>query len=100
MAQRHQAWMVPSESYGLVSLPPNAAVQQQTQAVVGKVAEAMADPLDLVDKQVHGLVGPLEQPLVKKARISASQALTLRASRDSSATPTPSPPQTTTCIKP
>jgi hypothetical protein len=50
MAQRHQAWMAPSESYGLESLPPNSGVQQQTQAVVG-------------------LVGPLEQPLVEKARI-------------------------------
>ena len=36
-------------------------------------------------------VGPLEQPPVLwKARISASQVLTVRASRDSSATPTPS----------
>jgi len=36
-------------------------------------------------------VGPLEQPSVAwKARISASYALTVRARRDSSATPTPS----------
>jgi hypothetical protein len=36
-------------------------------------------------------VGPLEQPWAEwKARISASQALTVRASRDSSATPIPS----------
>jgi hypothetical protein len=36
-------------------------------------------------------VGPLEQPPVEwKARISASHALTVRARRDSSATPTPS----------
>ncbi len=36
-------------------------------------------------------VEPLEQPpVVWKARISASHALTVRARRDSSATPTPS----------
>jgi hypothetical protein len=37
-----------------VSLPPDAAVQQQPQLAVGEVAEAMSDPLDLLDQQVHG----------------------------------------------
>jgi hypothetical protein len=47
--------MAPSQSYGLVSLPPDATVKQQAQSVVGEVAEAMADALDLLDEQVHGL---------------------------------------------
>jgi hypothetical protein len=43
----------------------------------------MPDALDLVDEQVDGSVGLLEQLLVAwKARISAYQACTVRASRD------------------
>ena len=40
-----------------MSLPPDAAVQQQPQPVVGEVPEAMADPLHLLDQQVHGFGG-------------------------------------------
>jgi|RhiMetdeSRZDD1v2_1073273.scaffolds.fasta_scaffold3113367_2 hypothetical protein len=80
-----------SEPGDLVSLPPDAALQEQPQPVTGEVAEAMAHALDLRDQQVDGLGGPLEQPSVAwKARISASQTLTVRASRDTSATTTPS----------
>jgi hypothetical protein len=39
-----------SQSRGPVSLPGDAAVQQQAQPVVGEVAEAVADPLDLLDQ--------------------------------------------------
>jgi hypothetical protein len=64
-------------------------VQQQAQTVVGEVAEALADPLTFLMSRFTASVGPLEQLLVEwKARTSASQALTVRASRDSSATPT------------
>jgi hypothetical protein len=41
----HQAWGAPAHSCGPVSLPGDAAVQQQPQPVVGEVAEAMPDPL-------------------------------------------------------
>src|SRR5919106_2111441 len=57
-ALRHQAWMASSQSCGPVSLPPDATVQQQAQAVVGEVAEAVPDALDLLDKQIHGLGWP------------------------------------------
>jgi hypothetical protein len=50
MALRHQAWGAASQSCGLVSLPPDAAVQQQAQPVVGEVAEAMPHTLDLLDE--------------------------------------------------
>jgi hypothetical protein len=59
MALLHEAWMAPSQSYGLVSLPPDATVQQQPQAVVGEVAETVSDALDLLDEQIHGLGGPV-----------------------------------------
>ena len=58
-ASRHQAWEAASESCGSVSLPGHAAVQQQPQAVVGEVAEAVPDPLDLLDQQVDSLGGPV-----------------------------------------
>src|SRR6266567_2306667 len=54
-ALRHQASMAPSQSYGLMTLPPDATVKQQAQPVVAEVAEAVPDPLDLLDQQVHGL---------------------------------------------
>src|SRR5215217_6876745 len=54
-ALRHQAWGAASQSRGSVSLPPDAAVQQQPQPVVAEVAEAMPDPLHLFDQQVDGL---------------------------------------------
>jgi hypothetical protein len=44
---RQQAWHATSQSGGLGSLPPNAAVLQQPQAVV-VVAEAVPDALDLL----------------------------------------------------
>ena len=91
---------------GTASLPPSvgssfagvrsgasatgAAVQQQPQAVVGEVAEAVPDPLGLPVSRLTASVGPLEPPVACQARISASQALTARAGRDSSATPTQS----------
>jgi hypothetical protein len=40
--------MAPSQSYGPVSLPADTTVQQQAQAVVGEVAETVADALDLL----------------------------------------------------
>jgi hypothetical protein len=61
-ALRHQAWGAASQSCGAVSLPPDAAVQQQPQPVVGEVAEAMPDPLDLFDEQVQCLGGPVGAP--------------------------------------
>ena len=48
-----------SQSGGAVGLPPDAAVQQQPQPVVGEVAEAVPDPLDLLDQQVQCLGGPV-----------------------------------------
>src|SRR5215211_2978777 len=48
LALRHQTWGTPSQVCGPVSLPDDAAVQQQPQAIVGEVAEAVADPLDLL----------------------------------------------------
>jgi hypothetical protein len=49
-------------------------MQEQPQAVVGEVAEAVPDPLDLLYQEVHASVSPLEQPPVAwKARISASR---------------------------
>jgi hypothetical protein len=42
-----------------VSLPADAAVQEQPQAVVVEVAEAVAAALDLLDKQVQRLGGPI-----------------------------------------
>jgi hypothetical protein len=54
-------------------MPP--AVEQQPQPIVGEVAEAVPDPLDLLISRLTAWVGPLEQPSVAwKARISASQA--------------------------
>jgi hypothetical protein len=38
-ALRHQASMAPSQSYGLMTLPPDATVQQQAQPVVAEVAK-------------------------------------------------------------
>ena len=37
----HQAWGAPLQSGGRVSLPGDAAVEQQPQPVVGEVAEAV-----------------------------------------------------------
>jgi hypothetical protein len=86
-----QGWGAASQACGRVRRPADAAVQQQPQPVVGEVAEAMPDALDLLTSRFTASAGPLEQPLVAwKARISASQALTVRASRDSSGTWTPS----------
>jgi hypothetical protein len=51
-----------SQSRGAVGLPPDAAVQQQPQPVVGEVAEAMADPLTFLTSRFMASVGPLEQP--------------------------------------
>jgi hypothetical protein len=74
VALRHQAWMASSQSCGLVSLPPDATVQQQAQAVVGEVAEALADAPTFLMSRFMTSVGPLEQLLVEwKARISASR---------------------------
>jgi hypothetical protein len=42
-----------------MSLPPDAAMQQQPQPVVSEVAEAVADALHLLDQQVDGLDGPV-----------------------------------------
>ena len=53
-----QTWCAASQSCGLVNLPPTNAIRQQPQAVVGEVAKAVADALDLLDQQVHGLGGP------------------------------------------
>jgi hypothetical protein len=50
VALRHQAWIATSQPCGSVSLPPDAAVRQQAQAVVDEVAEAVADALDLLDE--------------------------------------------------
>jgi hypothetical protein len=58
-ALRHQAWGAASQSYGSVSLPPDAAVQQQPQPVVGEVAKAVPDPLHLLDEQVQCFGGPV-----------------------------------------
>jgi hypothetical protein len=49
------AWGAASQSCALVSLPADAAVQQQPQPVVGEVAEAVADAPALLDEQVDGL---------------------------------------------
>ena len=66
-------------------------MKQQAQPVVAEVAEAMADPLDLLDEQVHGLGGAVGAAAGGvEGEDSASHALTVRASLDSSATPTPS----------
>ena len=42
-----------------MSLPPDAAVQQQPQPVVGEVTEAVPDPLHFLDEQVDRLGGPV-----------------------------------------
>ena len=77
----HEAGMAPSQSCSPVSLPPDATVQR-AQAVVGEVAEAVADAQTLLMSKFTASVGALEQPLVEwKARISASQALTVRKPR-------------------
>src|SRR5215216_4536535 len=47
------------QSRSPVSLPPDAAMQQQPQPVIGEVAEAVADPLHLLDEQVDRLGGPI-----------------------------------------
>ena len=57
-ALRPQTRCAASQSCGLVNLPPTNAIRQQPQAVVGEVAKAVADALDLLDQQVHGLGGP------------------------------------------
>ena len=49
----------PSQPCGLGSPPGDAAVQQQRQAAVGEVAEAMLNALDLLDQQVQGPSGPV-----------------------------------------
>jgi hypothetical protein len=58
-ALRHQAWGAASQSCGSMSLPLDAAVQQQPQPVVSEVAEAVPNPFHLLDQQVHGLGGPV-----------------------------------------
>jgi hypothetical protein len=63
-ALRHQAWMAPSQSYGLVSLPLHATVQQHAQAVVIEIAEAVPNALDLLDRQAGG--GLLRQVLAMR----------------------------------
>src|SRR5215217_5241541 len=59
LALRHQAWGAASQSRGPVSLPPDATVQQQPQPVVGEVAEAVPNALDLLNQQVHGFGRPV-----------------------------------------
>ena len=54
-------WSAASQPCGLVGLPPDAAVQQQPQPVVGEVAEAVADPLVLLISRLIASVSPLEQ---------------------------------------
>jgi hypothetical protein len=44
--------MVPSQSCSLVSLPPDATVQQQPQ--LSTFAKAVPNGLDLLDQQVDG----------------------------------------------
>jgi hypothetical protein len=57
-------WGAAPQPRGVVSLPPDATVQQQQpQPVVGEVAEAVADALDPFDQQVHRLGGPVGAPL-------------------------------------
>jgi hypothetical protein len=48
-----------SQPCGPVRLPPDPAMEQQPQPVVGEVAEAMPDPLSLLDHQVDGVGGPV-----------------------------------------
>src|SRR4029453_15884065 len=86
-----QAWGAASQARRSVRRPADPAVQQQPQAVVGEVAQAVAARFAFLISRFTASVGPLEQLLVEwKARISASQALTVRASRNRSAPPTPS----------
>jgi hypothetical protein len=59
VALRQQAWERPPQSCGPVSLPPDAAVQQQPQPVVGEVTEPVPDALHLLDEQVQRLGGPV-----------------------------------------
>jgi hypothetical protein len=90
-ALRQQAWGAPSQACGPGSLPRDAAVQQQPQPVVGEVAEAVPDPLDLLDQQVDGLSGPIGAAIggVEGEDLDLPR-LTVRASLDNSATLTPS----------
>jgi hypothetical protein len=67
-------------------------VQQQPQSVVGEVRKPCPTRLTFLTSGFSVSVGPLEQPSgACQARISASHALTVRASRDSSPTWTPRP---------
>src|ERR687898_1099872 len=58
-ALRDQAWLAASDSCDRWSVPFDAAVEQESQAVVLEVAEAVADPFDLFDQQVHGFGWPV-----------------------------------------
>jgi hypothetical protein len=86
-ALRHQPPGAASQSRGPGSLPPDAVVQQQPQAVVVKLPKPWPTRLTFLPSRLTASVGPLEQPSVAwKARTSACQARTVPASRDSSAT--------------
>ena len=50
----------PHQVYATAS-PFDAAVEQKPEPIVLEVAEAVADPLDLLDEQVHGFGGPVGQ---------------------------------------
>ena len=63
--------------FGAVSLPGDAAVQEQAEPVVGEVAESEADPFDAFDQQVDRLGG---------AGSWSCQAAMVRPSRCSSGT--------------
>jgi hypothetical protein len=47
-----------------MSLPADAAVQQQTQPVIGEVPEALPDSFTFLMSRLTASVGPLEQPSV------------------------------------
>jgi hypothetical protein len=47
----------PSQPCGAVSLPCHPALEQQPEPVIGEVAQAVPEALDLLDEQVDGLGG-------------------------------------------
>jgi hypothetical protein len=58
-ALRHYTWGAAPQFRGSVSPPADATMQQQPQPVVGEVAEAVPDALDLLDEEVDRLGGPV-----------------------------------------
>ena len=76
-----QVWGAASQPRGPVSLPPDAAVQQQPQPVVGEVAEAVPDPLNTTAALPSGLLGGLarQRGCYRSARCDRSARQPIRS---------------------